>query len=84
MRVFPGKTFAFVNFLAGADAIAAKAALDGHTEPAVTGAKPLAIRCVRSMAQTRGKRVRLAAALILKHSPSQIGKGLPIRRAYAL
>ena len=44
VRVFPGKTFAFVNFLEAGDAIAAKAALDGQAAPAVTGTKPLAIR----------------------------------------
>lgn len=42
--MFPGKTFAFVNFQEAADAIAAKTALDGQSAPAVTGAKPLAIR----------------------------------------
>lgn len=30
IRVFPGKTFAFVNFLAAADAIRAKAAMDAQ------------------------------------------------------
>ncbi|KAI8476408.1 MAG: hypothetical protein J3K34DRAFT_455746 [Monoraphidium minutum] len=44
IRVFPGKTFAFVNFEAAPDALAAKAALDGRPAPAVAGGRPLAIR----------------------------------------
>lgn len=37
VRVFPGKTFAFVNFMNAADAVQAKMALDGQNAPAVTG-----------------------------------------------
>mmetsp|Transcript_29893 Transcript_29893/g.76118 ORF Transcript_29893/g.76118 Transcript_29893/m.76118 type:complete len:715 (-) Transcript_29893:592-2736(-) len=44
VRCFPGKTFAFVNYLEAEHAVAAKAALDGQSAPAVTGLKPLAIR----------------------------------------
>jgi hypothetical protein len=44
VRVFPGKTFAFVNFLHAAHAIQAKAALDGQPSPHITGPKPLVIR----------------------------------------
>jgi hypothetical protein len=44
VRVFPGKTFAFVNFVHAAHAIQAKAALDGQPSPHITGPKPLVIR----------------------------------------
>ncbi|WIA09105.1 hypothetical protein OEZ85_008517 [Tetradesmus obliquus] len=44
VRVFPGKTFAFVNFVAAGHAIQAKAALDGQPSPHITGPKPLVIR----------------------------------------
>lgn len=44
VRVFPGKTFAFVNFINAAHAMTSKAALDGQPSPSVTGAKPMVIR----------------------------------------
>lgn len=44
VRVFPGKTFAFVNFVDASDAVQAKAVLDGQMASSVTGLKPLAIR----------------------------------------
>lgn len=44
VRVFPGKTFAFVNFVQANHAIAAKAALDGQPSPVITGPKPMVIR----------------------------------------
>ncbi|KXZ54121.1 hypothetical protein GPECTOR_5g222 [Gonium pectorale] len=44
VRVFPGKTFAFVNYLAPQHAVAAKTALDGQPAPSVTGSKPMVIR----------------------------------------
>lgn len=44
VRVFPGKTFAFVNYQLASHAIAAKVSLDGQPAPSVTGAKPLVIR----------------------------------------
>ncbi|GIL69844.1 hypothetical protein Vretifemale_639, partial [Volvox reticuliferus] len=44
VRVFPGKTFAFVNYLAPQHAVAAKMALDGQPAPSVTGSKPMVIR----------------------------------------
>jgi hypothetical protein len=44
VRVFPGKTFAFVNFVHATHAIQAKAALDGQPSPHITGPKPLVIR----------------------------------------
>lgn len=44
VRVFPGKTFAFVNFVAAGHAIQAKAVLDGQPSPHITGPKPLVIR----------------------------------------
>jgi hypothetical protein len=44
VRVFPGKTFAFVNFVHASHAIAAKAALDGAPSPVITGPKPMVIR----------------------------------------
>lgn len=44
VRVFPGKTFAFVNFVHASHAIAAKTALDGQPSPVITGPKPMVIR----------------------------------------
>lgn len=44
VRIFPGKTFAFVNFRAGEHACRAKEALDGKVLPAVTGSKALVVR----------------------------------------
>lgn len=44
VRVFPGKTFAFVNFVHANHAISAKAALDGQPSPLITGPKPMVIR----------------------------------------
>jgi hypothetical protein len=40
IRVFPGKTFAFVNYHAANHAIAAKAALDGQPSPQVCAGRP--------------------------------------------
>jgi hypothetical protein len=42
--VFPGKTFAFVNFTTQQHALDAKAALDGRPCGAITGPKPLVVR----------------------------------------
>lgn len=44
VRVFPGKTFAFVNFTTQQHALDAKAALDGRPCGAITGVKPLVVR----------------------------------------
>lgn len=44
VRVFPGKTYAFVNFHSVAAAIAAKEALDGCFRPEITGSRPMIIR----------------------------------------
>jgi hypothetical protein len=37
VRVFPGKTFAFVNFAEACHAISAKAQLDGQAVPSICG-----------------------------------------------
>lgn len=65
--MFPGKTFAFVNFVHAAHAITAKSALDGQPSPHITGPKPLVIRFQKDtaglpMAQVAGKAPDAAAA----------------------
>lgn len=54
VRVFPGKTFAFVNFYGGEHACRAKEALDGKILTAVTGTKPLVVRYQREGAGPAG------------------------------
>ena len=54
VRVFPGKTYAFVNFYSGEHAFRAKEALDGKTLTAVTGTKPLVVRFQREGAGPAG------------------------------
>jgi len=54
VRVFPGKTFAFVNFYGGEHACRAKEALDGKILAAVTGTKPLVVRYQREGAGPAG------------------------------
>ncbi|EFJ44183.1 hypothetical protein VOLCADRAFT_95588 [Volvox carteri f. nagariensis] len=44
VRVFPGKTFAFVNYLELQHAVAARMGLDGQCEPALSGEKRLIVR----------------------------------------
>jgi hypothetical protein len=64
VRVFPGKTFAFVNYTHAPHAIAAKAALDGQPCPTITGAKPLVIRFQKDTAaapQMTARAAELAA-----------------------
>lgn len=67
VRVFPGKTFAFVNFVHAAHAIAAKSLLDGAPSPHITGPKPLVIRFQKDTAglpsaQAASKALEAAAA----------------------
>lgn len=50
VRVFPGKTFAFVNFSSKDHAIKAKEALDQKILEPVTGSKPLVVRFQREAA----------------------------------
>lgn len=49
VRVFPEKTFAFVNYVSAVHASAAKAQLDGLPAGSVTGGKPLVIRFQRDV-----------------------------------
>jgi len=73
VRVFPGKTFAFVNFVHAAHAIAAKAALDAQPSPLITGPKPLVIRFQKDTATVPAagvtKAMDVAAARIRSESP---------------
>lgn len=67
VRVFPGKTFAFVNFVHAAHAIAAKSTLDGSPSPHITGPKQLVIRFQKDTAglpsaQASNKALEAAAA----------------------
>eukprot|EP00200_Dunaliella_tertiolecta_P014577 CAMPEP_0202392458 /NCGR_PEP_ID=MMETSP1127-20130417/92384_1 /ASSEMBLY_ACC=CAM_ASM_000462 /TAXON_ID=3047 /ORGANISM="Dunaliella tertiolecta, Strain CCMP1320" /LENGTH=2142 /DNA_ID=CAMNT_0048994965 /DNA_START=157 /DNA_END=6583 /DNA_ORIENTATION=+ len=54
IRVFPGKTFAFVNFTNATDAIRAKTMLDSQPAPAVSGTKPMAIRFQKDVSSMPG------------------------------
>lgn len=76
--MFPGKTFAFVNFVTAGHAIAAKQQMDGQPAPSVTGSKPMVIRFQKDISTVpanlglssecwRRRRARLAATLGLLH-----------------
>eukprot|EP00798_Chlamydomonas_sp_ICE-L_P001752 gene1752-33161_t len=55
VRVFPGKTFAFINYESVEDAIHAKETLDGQSAPAViSGNKPMAIRFQKDTSSAPG------------------------------
>lgn len=47
VRIFPGKTFAFVNFQQSQHAARAKEALDGEVVSAISAAKSLVVRFQR-------------------------------------
>lgn len=74
--MFPGKTFAFVNFVMANHAIAAKAALDGQLAPAITGTKPLVIRFQKDTSMAPGTLSHSSSAGNLAQSSSTGARGL--------
>uniref|UniRef100_A0A7S1X277 RRM domain-containing protein n=1 Tax=Tetraselmis chuii TaxID=63592 RepID=A0A7S1X277_9CHLO len=71
VRVFPGKTYAFVNFMRTADAAVAKDTLDGVPRPAITGTRPMIIRF-------QADSYAAAAAAKQEAKASSLGRDSPI------
>ncbi|GMH36204.1 hypothetical protein BSKO_04072 [Bryopsis sp. KO-2023] len=77
VRIFPGKTFAFVNFQQATHAARAKEALDAEVVSAISGTKPLVVRFQREgSGPPAWFRVNNRRGFRLEDSPGQDRRGL--------